>query len=91
MFICGRLKKASGIVAGRREIAEETVRGDRTKRMTADAIENMAFMEEDTIWDATARGAAAEAKLKHKLEELFMGEFKKKNYKKWHKAMIFCH
>ena len=42
----------------------------------------MAFMEEDTIWDATDRGTAVEFKLKHKLEGLFMGEFKKKNYKK---------
>lgn len=70
------LEQANGIGAGHREIAEETVTGDRTEETTAEAIKKMAFMKEYAIWDSMARGTTAEVKLKHKLEGLFMGEFK---------------
>ena len=44
-------------------------------------------MTEDAVWDAGARGAKAEERLRKKLEQRFMSKFKKRNYTEWHREM----
>ena len=72
------LEKANHIVTRKKEADTRT---------TEDATENNNFMVKDAIWDTGVTGAAAERKLRRKMEEIFVDRLGKKSYKKWHDAL----
>ena len=63
-------------VKRRKENAEATKIADEAKGKKSDDVkENDDFMTEDAVWDAGARGAKAEERLRKKLEQFFMSKF----------------
>ena len=63
------LEKANHIVTRKKEADTRT---------TEDATENNNFMVKDAVWDTGVTGAAAERKLRRKMEEIFMDRLGKK-------------
>ena len=82
------LQKLNEVVSRRKENAKAAKIAEEAEGKKSDDVrENDGFMTEDAVWDAGARGAKAEKRLREKLEQRFMSKFKRRNCTEWHREM----